>query len=48
MHDFELGFIETDGDEYVILVHRRSDNAVVSKAVLTIGYTDANEMNRAD
>lgn len=47
IHDFELGFIKTDGDEYVILVHRKSNTKEVSDAVKSIGYKYDNKINSA-
>lgn len=46
-HGFELGFIETDGDEYVILVHKKTDTNDVSHAVLDIGYKYSNRIKSA-
>jgi len=42
---FQLGFIKTDGDEYIILVHRTTDSHEVSDLVKTIGYEYSDEIN---
>ncbi len=42
--NFKLGFIDTNSDEYVIIVHKISDESKVKEAVKKIGYPylDAN------
>lgn len=46
-YNFELGFIETDGDEYVILVHKKINTNEVSQAVSDIGYKYTNTIQSA-
>jgi hypothetical protein len=36
--DFKLGFIDTDADEYVIVVHKIKDENEIASAVGQIGY----------
>ena len=35
---YKLGFINTDGDEYVIIVHKTADEKEVENAISKIGY----------
>lgn len=37
-NNFQLSFIDTNGDEYVIIVHRTEDKQLVNKAIKKIGY----------
>jgi hypothetical protein len=42
--NFKLGFIDTNSDEYVIIIHKLSDESEVKEAIKKIGYPylDAN------
>lgn len=37
-HNLQLGFIDTESDEYVFVIHKISDKVKVEKLVNTIGY----------
>jgi hypothetical protein len=38
IQNFQIGFIDTDADEYVIIVHRISDEPEIVEGVKQIGY----------
>lgn len=42
--DFQLSFVDTNGDEYVIIVHKIKDEQLIKDAIKKIGYNclDAN------
>jgi hypothetical protein len=38
VHDFQIGFIDTQSDEYVIFIHKVNDKERIKQAVHDIGY----------
>lgn len=43
----QIGFIDTDADEYVIFVHKSEDKDIIENAVNAIGYNYYETKNRA-